>query len=133
MIIYSCLIDHLYNISFTIYNYHFYISNLLSGNMSFFWYLTIKLSVVCCLWTILWWSCWNFCSFISNLIVNQINSYFCCFLNYFFWSSFKCICCRFFSMIIKFLSVFTTLVFTYAFTNIYFRFFWQKTEIHIFS
>ena len=40
------------------------------------------------------------------------------FFNCSFWSSFTRICCRFFSMIKKFLTVFTTQGFTYIFTNI---------------
>ena len=46
------------------------------------------------------------CYFISNFIVNQITSCSCCFLNCSFWSSFYCICCRFFSTIKKFLTIF---------------------------
>ena len=35
------------------------------------------------------------------------------FLNYYFWSSFKCICCRLFGIIKKFLTIFTIYVFTF--------------------
>ena len=45
---------------------------------------------------------WNTHYFISNFITNQITSCFCGFLNCFFWCSFYCICCRFFSTIKKF-------------------------------
>ena len=53
-----------------------------------------------------------------DFIIYQITSWFCCFLNYSFWNSFKCICCKFDSMIKKFLAVCTTNVFTNNFANI---------------
>ena len=40
------------------------------------------------------------------------------FFYYSFWTSFKCICCRLFSNIKKFLAVFTTQVFTYTFNEL---------------
>ena len=69
----------------------------------------------------------TFCNFtvarrsyrISNFITNQITNYFCFFLNYYFWSSFKCICCRLLSMIKTFLAVLFTQVFIYIFNDIF--------------
>ena len=55
--------------------------------------------------TLLWWNSRDYCNFISNFITNQITSCFCCFLNYIFWSSLKCNCCRLISMIKKFLDI----------------------------
>ena len=71
---------------------------------------------------ILLWGFWNFYNYISNFIPNQITSCFCCFLNFSFWSSFKCTRCRLFSMIIylfifnlfiidKFISITTRIAF----------------------
>ena len=51
------------------------------------------------------------------LIKSQVVS--AVFLNCFFRSSLKRICCRFFSMINNFLAIFTTYVFTDIFTNIF--------------
>ena len=59
----------------------------------------------------------------------HITNCICCFLNYSFWNSFQCICSRFFSMIRKFLALFTTSVFTYTFTYFY-PYFQQNTKIH---
>ena len=69
----------------------------------------------------------TFCNFtavrrsyrISSFITNQITNYFCFFLNYYFWSSFKCICCRLLSMIKTFLAVLLTQVFIYVFNDIF--------------
>ena len=55
---------------------------------------------------ILQWTSWDICNSIRNIFTNQITSFFCCFSNYFFWSSFKCICSRLFSMINKSLTIF---------------------------
>ena len=59
-------------------------------------------------WINLWWSFWGSCNFIKNFISNYITSCFCCFLNCLFWNSFKCICSKLFSMVKKFLTIFTT-------------------------
>ena len=79
---------------------------LFSGDISFFRYFFIIL-IRNCLWIILLWVFWNFCDVISNSITNQITSCFCCFLSRSFWSSFKRIFCKLFSMIKTFLTVFT--------------------------
>ena len=57
-----------------------------------------------CLWIVLLWIFWNFRDFtvlrltycISNFVTDQIAGSFCCFLNWYFWISFKRICCRLF-------------------------------------
>ena len=73
--------------------------------MSFFWrYIFffryfIIMHICNCLWFILLWIFWNFCNSIRSFITNQFTSCFCCFLKNSFWRSFKCICCRLFSMI----------------------------------
>ena len=72
----------------------------------------------------------NFCNSISNFITNQITSCFFCFLNDSFWRTFKCICCRLFSMIKKVLALFTTEAFTYIFTNIFTHIF-SKRQISL--
>ena len=99
--------------SFLIFHYYILLYNII-----------IRLSIIFCLWEIyiflkyllfiyycleiiLWSSSWNFCNSISNFISNYIISFFCCFLNHSFWRSFKWICSKFFSMIKKFLTVFT--------------------------
>ena len=64
-----------------------------------------------CPWTILWWSAWDFSNFISNFVANQIISCICCFTNCSFWSSFKCVFSRLFSMRKTFLTVFRAYVF----------------------
>ena len=46
---------------------------------------------------------------------SQLTRRFCRFLNCFFWASFKCICGRLFSMIKKFVDVFTAEFSTYIF------------------
>ena len=86
---------------------------------SFFMYFSIKSNIffLICNWIILRWSFWGSCNSISNFISNQITIYFCSFLNFSFWRSFKCICSRLFSMIKKFLTVFTAWTFSYIFTN----------------
>ena len=68
---------------------------------------------------------------ISPIAYHQlhITNCICCFLNYSFLNSFQCICSRFFSMIRKFLALFTTSVFTYTFTYFY-PYFQQNTKIH---
>ena len=71
-----------------------------------------------CLWIILLWIFLNFCNSIKTFIANQSNSHFCCFLNGFFWRSFKCICCRLFSIFKKFLNIFTAHAFAYVFIHI---------------
>ena len=81
--------------------------------MAFFKYFFIVL-IFNCLWIILLWIFWNFCDFISNFVINQITSCFFSFLNYSSESSFKSICCRFLSMIKKFLTLFY-----HSFTNIF--------------
>ena len=55
---------------------------------------------------------------------SQCTSCLCYFLNCSFWSSFKCICCRSFTMIKKVSIAFCTQIFAYIFTNAF---------IHIFS
>ena len=78
----------------------------------------IFIMLICnCFWFIL--LCFfflNFHDFVSDFITKQ--SCFCCFWNWSFWSSFKRICGRLFTMIKKFLAIFTTQVFNYIFTNI---------------
>ena len=78
--------------------------------MHFFWrcisFFRYLFTIYNCFWIILLWIFWNLHNFISNCITNQITSCFSCFLNYSFWRSFKWICCRFFSMIKKFLLMF---------------------------
>ena len=56
----------------------------------------------------------NACNFISNFIGNQITRCLCCFLNCYFRCCFYCICCRFFSTVKKFLTVFVTYTFTHV-------------------
>ena len=58
-----------------------------------------------CFWAILCWPFLYFCNFISSFIASKFTSCFFNFLNYSFWSSFKCISGRFFSMIKKILAV----------------------------
>ena len=67
---------------------------------------------------LLWLSVWDFRNSIRNFITNQVTSCFCWFLNCSFWSSFERICSKCFSMVKKFLTIFTAWVFTYIFTNI---------------
>ena len=55
---------------------------------------------------------WCACCFISYFVTNYISSFFCCFLNCSFWSSFYCIRCRLFSTIKKLLTIF---IFIYKF------------------
>ena len=74
------------------------------------------------------WISWNFCNFICNCITNKITSCFYCFLNYSFWSSFKCICYILFSMIKIFLALFTTHIFTYTFLPKIFPIFLAKDK-----
>ena len=87
--------------------------------ISFFRYFYIKFCIFCftfnCFWTIMWWSSRDICNFISNFITSQITSCSCCFLNCSFWSSFTCICSRFFGMIKKFRVIFTSYVFYLCF------------------
>ena len=49
----------------------------------FFWYFFTTLNIFCliwnCLWSILRWSYWDLCNFISHFITNQITSSFNCF------------------------------------------------------
>ena len=60
----------------------------LCRNISFFRYFWI---LICNrLWTIFLCSLWSFPSFSRNFITKQIASCFCCFLNWSFWSSLKC-------------------------------------------
>ena len=106
-----CIVEQVYYFLMLYYYIHFkIINNFLSffwRYISFFRYFFIVL--ICnCLWVILFWIFWKFCDFIRNFISNQITSCICYFLNYSFWISFKCICCRLFSMIRKCLAVFTT-------------------------
>ena len=88
------------------------IYSLFSADIHFFccWYFSNKSCIFCftfnCIWTVFSWTFCNFCNFIKNFITNQITSWFCC-LNLSFWSIFKCICSRLFSMISKFLTIFT--------------------------
>ena len=71
-------------------------------------YLFLAISYSCSFVTVSQFFCCGFCSkprnFIINFITNQITSCFCCFLNCSFRSSFRCISCRLFSMIKKFLT-----------------------------
>ena len=87
-----------------------------SGDISFFRYFSIKSNIFCffcdCFWAILWGISWHFCNFISNFITDHSTSCFCCFLNCFFWSSFKRICSGLSTMIKMFLAIFTAVVLT---------------------
>ena len=79
-----------------------------------FRYFFIKSNIFCFIfngfWTILWRSSRDFCDFVSNFIANQIASCFCCFLNYFLWSSIYRICGGLFSMIKTLLATLTFLL-----------------------
>ena len=95
---------------------------LLDIHISLSWYFFIMPIFNCFIIILLWvfetlpvWNC------TSNFFTNQITSCIHCFLNYSFWSSFKYISIKFFSMINKFLAVFTIQVFTYIFTIIFIR------------
>ena len=76
-------------------------------HISFFRYFYV-MSIFKSFWIILMWSFWEFCDFISNFIINQITSFLCCFLNSSFWTNFKGICGKLFSIIKTLLAVFTT-------------------------
>ena len=75
----------------------------------FIWYFSMKFSIFYltfnCFWAILYWPFLYFCNFISSFIASKFTLCFFNFLNYSFWSSFKCISGRFFSMIKKILAV----------------------------
>ena len=90
------------------------ICSLFSGDI----YLSLGISVLLKTTSKKFLCFWRFCNFASIFIANQMTSCFCCFLNWSFWSSLKCICCRLFSMIKKFLALFTAKVFTYCLTHI---------------
>ena len=53
---------------------------------------------------------WNLRNSVNDFRTNWISSCFCCFLNCFLWSSFKCIYYRLFTMIKKFLIIFLPLL-----------------------
>ena len=67
--------------------------------------------------TILLWTFGDFLKLISYFINNQFTSYFLCFLNCSFWSSFMSICNGLFNMINKFLAVYTAYIFDQSFCS----------------
>ena len=95
--------------------FHYYtinLSQIINNFLSFFLFLLLFHYQILYFsfnffWTILWWSSWDFRNFISDFITHQTTSCIYCFLNWSFWSSSKCLCWRLFSMIKKFLAVFT--------------------------
>ena len=89
---------------------------LSSGDRCFSTYFFIVF-IFNCFWMILLRIFWNTCDFISNFITNQITSCVCCFLSYSFRSSFNYFCYILFSMIKRFLAVFTAYVLIYIFRN----------------
>ena len=92
---------------------------------SLFWYFFIILICNSELFSELF-CCDSVCNFTSNFFTNQITSCFSCFINDFFRRSFKCICCRLFSMTKDFLALFTAQTFTYIFTHIFTHFFSKR-------
>ena len=81
---------------------------ILSGDIYIYIFLRYYFLICNCFWIILLQSFWDFPNFICDFIANEFTSCFCWFLNSSFWRSFKCICSRLFSMIKRFLVVFTT-------------------------
>ena len=89
-----CIIKHIYELLI----FHYYtIMLILDGQKCFFFFLVIYIFLLYFfikfyillfisnpLSTILLWSFWNFCIFISDFITNQITVSFSCFLNCFF-------------------------------------------------
>ena len=115
-----------------------YQSQIINNFLRSFWrYINLSLSryffiILICnfLWTILWWPSWNFCSSISNFITNETTSCFCCFLNYYFWRSFKCIYYSSFSTIKSFFGCIYHVHFNSSFYQYFCRYFQWKTKIH---
>ena len=106
-----------------LYSITMYVCITIIANVwSYHWSFKFNLitDIICSLWFITYFTP-IFCSPSSgdscNFISNQIASCFSCFLNCSFWSSFKCICSRLFSMIKTFLTVFTAYVLPYNLTN----------------
>ena len=66
--------------------------------------------------------------FYQQFYCQSNHQFFLLFLKLLFWGSFKCICKRLFSMIKKFLTVFTTYVFTCNFADTFAHIFSQKKE-----
>ena len=95
--------------------------------MSFFRYIFI-LFICYCLWMTFFffffifffnfkfsnYTFWDFCK--SDFLSHQL---ILLFFELLFWTSFKCICCRLFIMVIKILGVFTIQGFTYILANIF--------------
>ena len=91
-----------------------YWSRIINNFLSLFWryisfirYFFIMLICKCFSITLLK-IFWNQSNFTIRFVTNEISSCFYCFLNCSFLSSFKCICCSLFSVIQKFLAIFTT-------------------------
>ena len=102
----TCFSCFFFSLRFYIYtNINYYIRSS-SCYLCIIWFFCLLIS----LWIFLWWV---FCDFINNFITNQNTSCFCCFLNYFFWNGFKCICSRSFCMIKKFLAAFIPYILTF--------------------
>ena len=103
-----CIFYQIYN--FFIF-YFIYILHLLiwvHQYVSFFWnayWFFIKFYIF---WQ--FWRFWCTFNFIYDFISYEITCCFSRFLNCFFWSSCKCICCLLFSKIMNFLTGFTTLI-----------------------
>ena len=119
------LINFWYSIIMLLYQSQILISSFLSffrRYTSLFMYLFIKSFVFNCLWTIMQISSWGFHNFISHFVNNEITSCLCSFLNCSFWNSFKCICCRLFSIIKNFLPLLAN-IFLLAFYQYFCQYF----------
>ena len=103
------LIFHYYNIILISDHLEIYIFSL--GISLSYLFVTVSELIFCEIFE-------TFLILAENFITNRITSCFYGFLNYSFWSSFKCVCCRLFSMMNKFVAIFTTQDFAYIFTNI---------------
>ena len=107
---------------------------------SLFYYINLRSYITFCLsffimliftffWIILLWSSWGSCTFISNFMTNQNTR--CFFFSWItlFWSSFKCTCCRLFSML-KMFWLYWPLKFLLIFLPIFCSYFLTKRKPH---
>ena len=89
-------------------------SQFINNFLAFFWkYISFfryffAMPICNCIRIILLWNFLGFHNVIRKFITSQIVSYACCFFNKPSWSSFKCIWSRLFSIIKRFLNIFTS-------------------------